>query len=212
MNVRIFWVCAIECMCAQTRPRFILSSERILGEWSQNLCQLQGRNPLYWENFSSEGDEPMTLHQAGQWAQYTTNKLFRPPSSRTVSPIHYQQAIPAPIKHNSEPNTLPTSYSGPHQAQQWAQYTTNKLFRPLAGSNPWISCIWDRRLTTWRPLTRPLCQAQSIRKNLPHSHLYPVHHKLNMRSAMCGTAITLFWVQLKVVSSMFKTYCGKNLM
>ena len=26
------------CMCAQTRPRFILSSQRVLGEWSQNPC------------------------------------------------------------------------------------------------------------------------------------------------------------------------------
>ena len=29
MNVRIFRVRAIECMCAQTRPRFILSSVRV---------------------------------------------------------------------------------------------------------------------------------------------------------------------------------------
>ena len=26
---------AMKCMCAKTRPRFILSSERVLGEWSQ---------------------------------------------------------------------------------------------------------------------------------------------------------------------------------
>ena len=31
MNVRIFWVCAMKCMCAETRPRFILSSERVFG-------------------------------------------------------------------------------------------------------------------------------------------------------------------------------------
>ena len=31
MNVRIFWVRAMKCMCAQTKPRFILSSERVLG-------------------------------------------------------------------------------------------------------------------------------------------------------------------------------------
>ena len=31
MNVRIFWVRAMKCMCAQTRPRFILSSERVFG-------------------------------------------------------------------------------------------------------------------------------------------------------------------------------------
>ena len=31
MNVRIFWVRAMKCMYAQTRPRFILSSEGVLG-------------------------------------------------------------------------------------------------------------------------------------------------------------------------------------
>ena len=30
MNVRIFWVRAMKCMCAQTRPRFILSSEGVV--------------------------------------------------------------------------------------------------------------------------------------------------------------------------------------
>ena len=28
----------MEYMCAQTRPRFILSSERVLVEWSENPC------------------------------------------------------------------------------------------------------------------------------------------------------------------------------
>ena len=32
------FVHAMECMCAQTKPWFILSSERVLGEWSQNPC------------------------------------------------------------------------------------------------------------------------------------------------------------------------------
>ena len=36
----------MKCMCAQTRPRFILSSEGVLGEWSLNPCLLQGKNPL----------------------------------------------------------------------------------------------------------------------------------------------------------------------
>ena len=30
MNVRVFWVCAMKCMYAQARPRFILSSEGVL--------------------------------------------------------------------------------------------------------------------------------------------------------------------------------------
>ena len=28
----------MDWMCAQTKPWFILSSERVLGEWSQNPC------------------------------------------------------------------------------------------------------------------------------------------------------------------------------
>ena len=38
INVRIFWVRVMECMCVQTRLWFMLSSERVLGEWSQNPC------------------------------------------------------------------------------------------------------------------------------------------------------------------------------
>ena len=45
MNVRIFWVCVMEYMCAQTRPRFILSPKRVWGEWSQKQCQLLGKVP-----------------------------------------------------------------------------------------------------------------------------------------------------------------------
>ena len=55
MTVRIFLLCAMECMCAQTTPQFILSSERVLGEWSQNSCYLQGKNPLYLEKIPLRG-------------------------------------------------------------------------------------------------------------------------------------------------------------
>ena len=65
-------------MCAHTRHRFTLSPERVLGEWSQNPCYLQGKYSLYRNKFSSEEIEPTTLYQAGQRAQHTTNKLFRP--------------------------------------------------------------------------------------------------------------------------------------
>ena len=33
-----FWVCAIECICAQTRPWFILTSQRVFGKRIQNPC------------------------------------------------------------------------------------------------------------------------------------------------------------------------------
>ena len=75
MKIRIF---GVRAKSAQTRPRFILSCQRVLGEWSQNPCKLQGENPFYRKNSPQRSIEPTTLHQAGQRAQHTTNELFRP--------------------------------------------------------------------------------------------------------------------------------------
>ena len=51
-----------------------------VGGWSQNLCQLQGENPLYRKKKSPQIKiEPTAPHQAGQRAQHTANQLFRPP-------------------------------------------------------------------------------------------------------------------------------------
>ena len=47
MNVRIFWVHAMKCMCAQTRPRFILSSERVFGGMEFEPMLTPRENPLY---------------------------------------------------------------------------------------------------------------------------------------------------------------------
>ena len=88
------------------------------------------KKKLYRKTISQRRMEPTTLHQAGQPAQHTTNQLFRPPPNRTTSPTHYQPAISAPTKQDNQPNTLPTSYFGPHQTGQPAQHTTNQLFRP----------------------------------------------------------------------------------
>ena len=65
MNVRIFWVHAMECqcMCAQTKP------ERVSGEQSQDQCWLQGKNLLYRRLRGGS-------NHAASW--------------RTVSPTHYQ--------------------------------------------------------------------------------------------------------------------------
>ena len=64
--------------CAQTRPRLILSSERVLGDWIQIPCYLQGKIP----SIGKESFEEDRTHDAA--------------SSRTASPTHYQRAIPAP--------------------------------------------------------------------------------------------------------------------
>ena len=90
----------MQCMCAQTRPRFILSSERVLREWSQNSCNSRGKYPLP-EKFSSEEDR---THDAA--------------SSRKASPTHYHLSYSGPnqrrcIKQDKEPNTLPTELFRP---------------------------------------------------------------------------------------------------
>ena len=91
-------------MSVQTRPWFTFSSARDFfwggggGAGMESEPMLTPRkNPLYRKKFPSED----RTHDAA--------------SSWTASPTRYQRAIPTPccIKHYSEPNTLPTSCSGP---------------------------------------------------------------------------------------------------
>ena len=69
MNVRIFGVHALECMCAQTRPRFILSPERVLGgNGVSNHVNCKGKSSLP----EAKGRlRSVTVHHAGQRAQRT---------------------------------------------------------------------------------------------------------------------------------------------
>ena len=75
MNVRIFLVHVMKCMCAQTRPRFILSSERVLGglEFEPMLTPRE-KSPLA-ENVPRGGSNP---RRCGQRAQALPTELFRP--------------------------------------------------------------------------------------------------------------------------------------
>ena len=58
MNVRIFWVRAMKCMCAQTRPRFILSSEGVLGGMEfEPMLTPREKSPLP-ENVPRGGSNP----------------------------------------------------------------------------------------------------------------------------------------------------------
>ena len=75
MNVRIFWVCAMKCMYAQTRPRFILSSEGVFegnGVWTH--VNSKGKIPST-ENVPRGGSNPRCC---GQRAQALPTELFRP--------------------------------------------------------------------------------------------------------------------------------------
>ena len=71
MNARIFWVCAMEYMCAQNRPRFIVSSERIVRNRVRIHVNSKRKNPLY--QMPPKRVEPMMLHHVGQQAQNTTD-------------------------------------------------------------------------------------------------------------------------------------------
>ena len=76
MNVRIFWVRAMKCMCAQTRPRFILSSERVLGGMEfEPMLTPREKSPLL-ENFPRGGSNP---RRCGQWAQTLPMSYSGPP-------------------------------------------------------------------------------------------------------------------------------------
>ena len=77
MNVRIFWVHAMKCMCAQTRPRFILSSERVFGGMEfEPMLTPREKSPLP-ENVPRGGSNP---RRCGQRAQALPTELLRPPS------------------------------------------------------------------------------------------------------------------------------------
>ena len=78
MNVRIFWVCAMQCMYAQTRSRSTLSSERVLGEWSQNPCQLRGKKTLYRK--FRRGSKPWRCITQDSETKTLSTELFRTPA------------------------------------------------------------------------------------------------------------------------------------
>ena len=76
MNVRIFCVRAVECMCAQTRLDLYSHPKEFFGNGVRTYPR---ENPPLPEKFSSEED---CTHDAA--------------SSRTASPTNYQSAITAP--------------------------------------------------------------------------------------------------------------------
>ena len=94
MNVRIFWVRAMKCMCAQTRLRFILSSERVLGGMKfEPMLTPREKSPLP-ENFPRGGSNP---RRCGQRAQTLPTSYSGPLPGRVIPVIHnwYSSDYPA---------------------------------------------------------------------------------------------------------------------
>ena len=76
MSVRFFWVCAMECMFALIRLRFILSSQRVVGNGVRTHVNSKGKiNPVYQRRI-----EPVVLHHTGQRDQHSTDWAILPPS------------------------------------------------------------------------------------------------------------------------------------
>ena len=80
----------MKCMCAQTRPRFILSSERVFGGMEfEPMLTPREKSPLP-ENFPQRRIEPATLWTA---SPDTTNELFQPPfyafNKHFFNSVHY---------------------------------------------------------------------------------------------------------------------------
>ena len=117
MNVRIFWVCVMECMCAQTGPQFILLIWKSFGEWSQNHVNSKGKIPLtrrLWgglnlQRCAMQDSEPNTL----------SNELFCPPAPGNVRDLLTYTALfnpshrswpPCPWQTNPQSSTSITIY------------------------------------------------------------------------------------------------------
>ena len=75
MNVSIFWVRVMKCMCAHTDLGLYSHPKEFWGEWSLNPCKPREKSPLP-ENFPRGGSNP---RHHGQRAHALPTELFRPP-------------------------------------------------------------------------------------------------------------------------------------
>ena len=136
MNVRIFWVRAMECICAQTRPWFILSSKIVFcGMESEPVLNPREKSPQP-EKFSPEEDG---THDVAP--------------SRTVSPTHYQWAIPPKIFHSATPYLsilrVPCARDG-----RWRSWWGGWSWRWCRGCSP---TVWPSHASGLRPSCAGFC-------------------------------------------------------
>ena len=80
----MFCVRAMECLCAQTRPQFILSSKRVLGNGVRSQANSKEKSPL-WE--AERKVELSKLHHAGQKPSTPQTELFLPQNNRKCGEI-----------------------------------------------------------------------------------------------------------------------------
>ena len=101
MNIRIFWVHAMKCMCAQTRPRSIISSERVLGGMEfEPMLTPREKSPLP-EDFPRGGSNP---RPCGQRAQTLPTSYSGP--LQTTHTDEWKQEIRSQGSHLREKNAF----------------------------------------------------------------------------------------------------------
>ena len=111
MNVRIFWVRAMECTWAQTGPRFILSSGRVLGNGVWTHVNFKGKIPS-----AGDPEEGRTSNAA---------------SGRTASPTHYRLSCSGPFRAGINPSVFKTTYRTNREDKPLErQLTCHPLFLP----------------------------------------------------------------------------------
>ena len=125
----------MKCMCAQTRPRFILSSERVFGGMEfETMLTPREKSPLP-ENFPRGGSNP---RRCGQRAQTLPTSYSGPhhdynddddvaAAVKPVSPSHYQNLHnQRKTKENSKNKTKKSLCHCSQLTKQWI-YSTGKL-------------------------------------------------------------------------------------
>ena len=107
----------MKCMCAQTRPRFILSSEGVFGGMEfEPMLTPREKSPLP-ENVPRGGSNP---RRCGQRAQALPTELFRPPPTPLKQRLELLMktklgspgACPSEIFESQDENVCNLRYSG----------------------------------------------------------------------------------------------------
>ena len=119
MNVWIFGARATECMYAQTRPRFILSSERVLGNGARTYATSKGKKSslpepqrrdfffFFFFFFCIRCDD--RAKSSGRWLRAEEGRTRDAASRRTVSPTYYRLSYSGPRLRVQQPPHRPST-------------------------------------------------------------------------------------------------------
>ena len=145
----------MECVRAQTRSRFILSSEWVFREWGHNPCQLQGKNHLYRKLRGGSNPRQCIMHDSKPNTQPT--ELYRPhehssslpqptcPHSTCMSPSTVKEMI---LATSGMPLLLVWNTVRIHRQYVWDRSCTP---RPQYDPSPPSEIpMYTARLSHWR--------------------------------------------------------------